>query len=291
MALDDYRYDGTGAFDLSAYPTSENLDEDLKKDYKKRLAKNVERIAELQEKLYADGREGVVLVLQAMDAAGKDSTIEHVLSGVNPQGVPVASFKTPSKEELAHDYLWRIVKELPKRGELGVFNRSHYEDVLVVRAKNFRPTYKMPPRFYEGSDDEFFDARYRQIRDFEEYLYENGYRFLKIFLNVSREEQAVRFVSRIDEQRKNWKFSAGDVDERQYWDAYMEAFQKAIAATSTPHVPWYVIPADQKWHTRVLVSEALIQLLEDIDPQFPQVSEADLAVMAECRERLVSGQV
>ena len=290
MALDDYCYDGTTPFDLSAYPTSAKLDEDLKKDYKKRLQKNVERIAELQDKLFAAGREGVVFVFQALDAAGKDSTIEHVFSGVNPIGVPVASFKTPSKEELAHDYLWRVVKELPRRGEIGVFNRSHYEDVLVVRVKNMRPTYKMPARFNEGSDDDFFDARYRQIRDFERYLYENGYRVVKFFLNVSKAEQANRFISRIDEQHKNWKFSAGDVAERIYWDDYQDAFQEAIAATSTPEAPWYIIPADQKFYARWLVSEAVIKVLEEIDPQYPQASEEDLAAMAECREKLVAGK-
>ena len=288
MKLDDCRYDGSKTFDLSKYPTSAKMDKKLKAEYAEKTAANTALMAELQEKLYADGREGVVIMLQAMDAAGKDSTIKHVMSGVNPQGCSVYSFKTPSKEELAHDYLWRAIKNLPQRGNIAIFNRSYYEDVLVVRVKNLRQTYAMPDRFFEASDDAFFDARYRQIRDFEEYLYENGYRLLKVFLNVSLEEQKERFLARIDEPAKNWKFSPSDVDDRELWPQYMDAFERCIGNTSTEHAPWYVIPADQKWYARWLVSEAVVQVLQDCDPKFPTLSEADLATMAEYRERLVN---
>ncbi len=288
MKLEDCRYDGSGKFDLSKYPTSAKMSKKLKTEYAEKTAANTALMAELQEKLYADGREGVVIMLQAMDAAGKDSTIKHVMSGVNPQGCTVYSFKTPSKEELAHDYLWRAVKNLPQRGSIAIFNRSYYEDVLVVRVHQMQHNYAMPDRFFEGSDDAFFDARYRQIRDFEEYLYENGYRLLKVFLNIGLEEQKERFLARIDEPAKNWKFSPGDLDERALWPQYMDAFEHCIGNTSTEHAPWYVIPADQKWYARWLVSEAVVKVLQDCDPQFPTLSEAELAKMAECRERLVN---
>ena len=288
MKLSDCRYDGQSKFKLSDYPTSAKMDKKLKTEYAELTAKNTQLMSELQEKLYADGREGVVIMLQAMDAAGKDSTIKHVMSGVNPQGVSVYSFKTPSKEELAHDYLWRAVKNLPERGKIAIFNRSYYEDVLVVRVKDLRKTYAMPKRCLEMPEDEFFDMRYRQIRDFEEFVYENGYRLLKIFLNVSLEEQKERFIARIDDPAKNWKFSAGDLDDRALWPQYMDAFEHAIGKTSSPHAPWYVIPADQKWYARWLVSEAVVSVLKDCDPQFPTVSEEALAEMAACREKLVN---
>ena len=288
MKLDDCRYDGSKKFDLSKYPTSAKMSKKLKPEYAELTAANTARMAELQEKLYADGREGVVIMLQAMDAAGKDSTIKHVMSGVNPQGVSVYSFKTPSKEELAHDYLWRAVKNLPERGKIAIFNRSYYEDVLVVRVKDLRKTYAMPKRCLEMPEDEFFDMRYRQIRDFEEFVYENGYRLLKIFLNVSLEEQKERFIARIDDPAKNWKFSASDLDDRALWPQYMDAFEHAIGKTSSPHAPWYLIPADQKWYARWLVSEAVVSVLKDCDPQFPTVSEEALAEMAACREKLAN---
>ena len=288
MKLSDCRYDGQSKFKLSDYPTSAKMDKKLKTEYAELTAKNTQLMSELQEKLYADGREGIVIMLQAMDAAGKDSTIKHVMSGVNPQGVSVYSFKTPSKEELAHDYLWRAVKNLPERGKIAIFNRSYYEDVLVVRVKDLRKTYAMPKRCLEMPEDEFFDMRYRQIRDFEEFVYENGYRLLKIFLNVSLEEQKERFIARIDDPAKNWKFSASDLDDRALWPQYMDAFEHAIGKTSSPHAPWYLIPADQKWYARWLVSEAVVSVLKDCDPQFPTVSEEALAEMAACREKLAN---
>lgn len=291
MKLADCRVDGSKRFLLAKYPTHAKMDKALKEEYAEKTVANTLRMAELQERLYADGREGVVIMLQAMDAAGKDSTIKHVMSGVNPQGVSVYSFKVPSSKELSHDFLWRAVKNLPERGQIAIFNRSYYEDVLVTRVKNLRQTYRMPDRFFKGSDAAFYNKRYRQICDFEEYLYENGYRLLKIFLHVSKEEQTKRLLSRIDEPAKNWKFSLGDLQERALWPDYMDAFQKAIASTSTPHAPWYVIPADQKWFARWLVSEAVVSVLEDCDSKFPTLSEDELTRMAQARELLASGEV
>ena len=291
MKLGDCRFDGTGRFNLKKYPTSAKMDKKQKKKYQELTAKNTQIIAGLLEKLYAQRREGVVLMLQAMDAGGKDSAIKHVLSGINPLHCSVYSFKTPSKEELAHDYLWRAGRALPQRGTLGIFNRSYYEDVLVVRVKNMRQGYTMPDRFYQGSDKAFFDARYRQIRDFEQYLFENGYRVCKIFLNIGKDEQKQRFLSRIEEPEKNWKFNAADLDERALWPQYMDAYEKAIAGTSTKQAPWYVIPADQKWYARWLVSEAIVATLKACKPQFPRLSDEEVAAMNEARERLQNDEV
>ena len=246
----------------------------------------IERMVELQDKLYAQGTEGVVIMIQAMDAAGKDGTIKHVMSGLNPQGVGVYSFKQPSKEELAHDYLWRAACHLPKRGNIGVFNRTHYEDVLIVRVRGLWHNYAMPKRCLDMSEEEFFNKRYRQIVNFEDLLYENGYRLVKIYLHISRKEQAKRFLARIEEPEKNWKFSAGDLDESDLWPQYMDAFEQAIGATSTKRNPWYVIPADQKFFARYLVSEAVLDALEAIDPAYPTLSEEKLAEMEACRPRL-----
>ena len=231
----------------------------------------------------------MVILLQAMDAAGKDSTIKHIMSGVNPQGVSVTSFKSPSSEELAHDYLWRAITHLPKRGYIGLFNRSYYEDVLVVRVHDMRKGYAMPKRTLDMPEDEFFDKRFRQIRDFEEYLWENGYRVLKIFLNVGLDEQKDRFLARIDDETKNWKFSHSDMKERALWPAYMKAFEDTIDKTSTKHAPWYVIPADQKWYARYLVSEAVVDVLKACDPQYPEMPEEEKALMASCKEELLGG--
>jgi len=242
----------------------------------------------LQDKLYAENREGVVIMLQAMDAAGKDSTIKHVMSGINPQGVDVHSFKQPSAEELSHDYLWRATRALPARGKMALFNRSYYEDVLVVRVHELQKTYLMPKRCIEGNADDFFDRRFRQIRDFEEYLYENGYRLVKIFLNVGLDEQRKRFLERIDDETKNWKFSAGDLKERDLWPQYMAAYEDAINGTSTKHSPWFIIPADQKWYARYLVSEAVVDALEACDPHYPELPDADRAQLAACRATLTS---
>lgn len=251
--------------------------------YEERTQQNLQQLALLQEKLYAEGKEGVVVVLQAMDAAGKDSAVKHVIGAVNPQGVDVVSFKQPTKEELAHDYLWRAVRALPQRGKMAIFNRSYYEDVLVVQVHHLEKTYRMADRCIE---DDFFEKRYRQITDFERYLYENSYRVVKIFLNVSSEKQKERFLERIDDPAKNWKFSAADLKERAFFDRYQEIYQDVIDATARPHTPWYIVPADQKWLARYCISEILVQALREIDPQFPQLSEEEKKNLAQCRSLL-----
>ena len=286
MELHDFRYDGTGSFDLSRYPTSARMDKQERPRIEEAMQANIERMAELQDRLYADGREGVIILFQAMDAAGKDSTIKRVMSGLNPQGVTVCSFKQPTHEELAHDYLWRAITHLPRRGYIGLYNRSFYEDVLTVRVHQMQTGYKMPARCKDLDEETFFTQRYRQIRDFERYLWENGYRLLKVMLNVGLDEQRKRFLERIDNPAKNWKFSASDLAERKLWPQHMKAFEQAIGATATPEAPWYVIPADQKWHARYLVSQAVVEVLEACDPHYPTVSEEQRAKLQQCREKL-----
>lgn len=286
MKLEDCCYDGNTAFKIADHPTSAKIDKKERPHIEELMAANIERMKELQDKLYAQGTEGLVIMIQAMDAAGKDGTIKHVMSGLNPQGVDVYSFKQPSKEELAHDYLWRAACHLPKRGYIGLFNRSYYEDVLVVRVHGLWKGYAMPKRCLDMDEKDFFAQRYRQIVNFEDFLFENGYRLVKIFLNLGLDEQKKRFLDRIDEPAKNWKFSAGDLDERDLWPQYMEAFEDAIGATATKRSPWYVIPADQKFFARYLVSEAVLAALEACDPAYPQLSAEELAGLAACRARL-----
>jgi PPK2 family polyphosphate:nucleotide phosphotransferase len=205
------------------------------------------------------------------------------MSGLNPQGTQVTSFKAPSSEELDHDYLWRISKALPRRGEIGIFNRSHYEDVIVARVHDLVSGSQLPQ---ELVTPEIWEKRYRQIRDFERYLGENGIKVVKIFLHVSKEEQRERLLDRISQPDKNWKFNSGDIDERRYWDQYQEAYEHLLNHTSTPEAPWYVVPADRKWFARYLVSEIVLDALQGIDPQFPELSEQEKAMLAECRDIL-----
>lgn len=288
MKSEKYCFDGSKKLNLDKLSTNSKSDKVKKEDIIKKTAENQEKISALQERLYADGREGVILVLQAIDAAGKDSTVKHVMSGINPQGVQVTSFKQPNSEELSHDFLWRVNKHLPSRGMIGIFNRSYYEDVLVVQVHNINKSYHMADRVVGMDDDKFFKKRYAHIRNYEEYLYDNSYRIVKIFLNVSKEEQKERFLERIDTQEKNWKFDAGDLKERALWDEYHKVFEDVINSTSTKECPWYVLPADQKWYTRYLVSEILLKTLEDIDPQYPKMSEEATAELQACRETLLN---
>jgi PPK2 family polyphosphate:nucleotide phosphotransferase len=235
------------------------------------LRGGVERLAELQDRLYAQDRWALLLVFQAMDAAGKDGTIKHVMSGVNPQGCQVYSFKSPSSEELDHDYLWRTTKSLPERGRIGVFNRSYYEEVLVVRV---HPEYlagqKVPPSLL-GKD--VWEERFEDIKSFERYATRNGIAILKFFLHVSRKEQKKRFMERLDRSEKNWKFSSADAREREHWDEYMDAYEDAIRHTASAYAPWYVVPANKKWFTRLVVAAAVIDALEDLDLHYPKVDE------------------
>lgn len=286
MKADRYRFDGSHPCDLRALPCDGKQDDLDKEKILAKTARNLEEMAALQDALYADGREGLIFVLQALDAAGKDSTIKHVMGGLNPQGVRVTSFKQPNSEELSHDFLWRVHKALPPRGSIAIFNRSYYEDVLVVQVHDLQKTYKMPPRTLEGSKKEFFQKRYRQIRHYEQYLYENGYRIVKIFLHVSKEEQKKRFLQRIDNPAKNWKFSLSDVKERAHFAEYLDTFQEVIDATATPESPWYALPADQKWYTRYLVSEIVVDSLRQCCHQYPRLREDALAELKDCRTQL-----
>jgi PPK2 family polyphosphate:nucleotide phosphotransferase len=250
------------------------------------LQRGVELMAEYQERLAAQDTYGVLLCLQALDAAGKDGTIRHVMSGVNPQGVHVTSFKAPSAEELDHDYLWRCVKALPARGDIGIFNRSYYEEVLVARVHPEILERQRLPKQARGKD--VWKRRYREINDFERYLVDNGFVVVKIFLNLSKEEQRERFLARIDEQDKNWKFSAADARERQYWDQYQEAYSEMLSHTSTEVAPWYVVPADRKWFARICVSAIMARTLMTIDPQFPVVDDEARAELAAARAALLA---
>src|SRR5438105_2884635 len=233
------------------------------------LQKGVAQLSELQGKLYAQDRWALLLIFQARDAAGKDSVIKHVMSGVNPQGCQVYSFKTPSTEELNHDYLWRNVKCLPERGRIGIFNRSYYEEVLVVRVHpELLANEKMPPALVTKS---IWDDRFQDICSWERYLTHNGFVIRKFFLNVSKKEQKKRFLARLQQPEKNWKFSAADLHERERWDDYMNAYEDLIANTATPHSPWFVIPADNKWFTRLAVAAAIVDTLEDLDLSYPKL--------------------
>jgi PPK2 family polyphosphate:nucleotide phosphotransferase len=248
------------------------------------LREGVELLTEYQARLAAQDTHGVLVVLQALDAAGKDGTIRHVMSGVNPQGVDVHSFKVPSAEELNHDFLWRYQQRLPGRGEIGIFNRSHYEEVLVVRVhpENL-DRQKMPP---EAKRKGVWERRYREINDWEHYLVDNGLRIVKLFLNLSKEEQRIRFLRRCDLPDHNWKFSANDVRERAYWDDYQEAFSEMLSHTSTPWAPWHVIPADRKWFARIAAASVLVEALMEIGPQFPTVDADARRQLAEAKAEL-----
>ena len=290
MKADRYRYDDHERPDLRDLPTHAGVDKDCREEIERRTAENIETMKQLQEALYADGREGIVLVLQALDAAGKDSIIKHVMSGLNPQGVMVHSFKQPGAEERSHDYLWRVVKQLPPRGSIAIFNRSHYEDVLAVQILELWKEAQLPDRVLQDSRSEFFRKRYRQIRQFEEYLYENGYRVVKVFLNVSKEEQGKRFLERIEKPEKNWKFASPDLETRARFDDYIDLYEEVIRETASDHSPWYVLPADQKWYTRYLLSEIMVDVLQSCDSRFPELSEEERAHLEEAREQLLREQ-
>ncbi len=257
-----------------------------KKEGEELLTSEKEKLYELQEKLYADGSQSLLVVLQAMDAAGKDSLIEHVFGGVNPQGCNVTSFKTPSTKEYSHDFLWRHYLALPQKGMIGIFNRSHYESVLVCKV---HPEYNLKEKTWKSVndfDDKFWKSRYESIRNFEKHLSENGTAVIKIFLNVSKEEQKKRLLDRIDEQEKNWKFSLGDLPERALFDRYMEAYETAINETSKDYAPWYVLPADDKWFARVAAIQIIIDTLEKMDLKYPQLSEKEKLELQDAKKQL-----
>jgi PPK2 family polyphosphate:nucleotide phosphotransferase len=255
-----------------------------KQDSDELLQLGVELLSEYQERLAAQDTYGVLVILQALDAAGKDGTIRHVMSGVNPQGVVVHGFKVPSVEELDHDFLWRYAQRLPARGQIGIFNRSHYEEVLVVRVHPELLQRQKLPDAARGKG--VWKRRYREINDWERYLTDNGFRIVKLFLNVSKEEQRKRFLARIDEPQKNWKFSANDARERRFWDDYQQAISEMLSHTSTECAPWHVIPADRKWFMRVAVAATIVKTLMDIDPQYPTLDDAARAELLTAKAEL-----
>ena len=255
-----------------------------KKEGKDLLARGIDMLAEYQSRLYAQDTDGVLIVLQALDAAGKDGTIRHVMSGVNPQGVSVHSFKVPSSEELDHDYFWRYAQRLPGRGEIGIFNRSYYEEVLVVRVHpEVLERQKLP---HDSRGPGLWKRRFREINDWERTLTDNGIKIVKLFLNLSKEEQRTRFLRRIDLPDHNWKFSSADVREREHWDEYQKAFSEMLTHTSTEWAPWYVIPADRKWFARIAAGAVIANTLIDIDPRYPVIDDAARANLEEIKKAL-----
>ena len=273
-------------FRLKSIDPADTLD--LKSEDKPRakeaLALGIQALTDLQDMLYAQDQWAVLLIFQAMDAAGKDSAIKHVMSGVNPQGCQVYSFKVPSSEELDHDYMWRCLKRLPERGRIGIFNRSYYEETLAVRVHpEFLEKQKLPPKLVT---DEIWDLRFKDICNIEHYLAHNGVVIRKFFLHVSKKEQKKRFLARLDDPQKNWKFAAGDVEERRYWSQYMDAYQAALAATSRPWAPWYAIPADDKDYMRATVAGITVAALESLDLRYPRPDAADVKRFAEMRKQL-----
>jgi PPK2 family polyphosphate:nucleotide phosphotransferase len=256
---------------LKDWPTEVKPFYKSKEDYQALLAGQVDELSELQTRLYADDRHAMLVIFQSMDAAGKDGAIKHVMSGVNPQGCQVFSFKHPSAEDLDHDFLWRTTRCLPERGRIGIFNRSYYEEVLIVRV---HPEILAAQRLPEKTtgDADFWRHRYRSIRDLEKHLHRNGTRIVKIYLHLSKDEQQRRFLARIDDADKNWKFSVGDVKERERWKDYMDAYERCLSATSTGRAPWYIVPADDKANARLIIAEILVEALKDLDLKYPPTS-------------------
>lgn len=268
-----YRVEEGRKVDLKEWPTKVKPYYDSKKTYKEQLGIYKEKMTEEQNMFYAQDRYSLLLIFQAMDAAGKDGAIKHVMSGVNPQGCQVYSFKQPSAEELDHDFLWRTTCRLPERGRIGIFNRSYYEEVLVAKVHpELLANQRLPKEIENGKN--FWEKRYESIADFEKHLIRNGTRVIKFFLHVSAEEQARRFLDRIEEPEKNWKMSLGDIEERKFWNDYMKAYEDCLEATSKKHAPWYVIPADDKKNARLIISQVILEAFDDMELQYPEVSDA-----------------
>ena len=286
MKAKKYRFDGSGKCDLRSLPTDSKKDKVKKEEIVKKFSENLKTLSELQNCFYADSKEGLIVVLQALDAAGKDSLIRHVATGMNPQGVTVSCFKRPNSEELAHDYLWRVNKVLPKRGEIAIFNRSYYEDVITAGVLHLKDSYDMAPRITGMAEKKFIEQRIRQVRHYEEYLYENSYRIVKVFLHISKEEQKKRFLERIDRKDKNWKFEPADLETRELFDDYMDMFENVISKTATKESPWYALPADDKWYTRYLFSEILIDEIKKTKPEYPSLPEETREQLSEYKKQL-----
>lgn len=285
MKIKDFLVEEGKKLNLKKHKTDYTGEYKSKADAVADLQKNIERLSKLQDVLYAQNHHALLIIFQAMDAAGKDGAIKHVMSGLNPQGCQVFSFKAPSAEELDHDFLWRTSKSLPERGRIGIFNRSYYEEVLVVRVHPSILENQPLPRKVKN-DKNIWEKRFEDISNFEKYLTRNGIHVIKFFLNVSKGEQKKRFLERVNTPEKNWKFSSSDIKERGFWDDYQKAYEEALSATSTKESPWYVIPADNKWFTRVTVSEIICQTLEELDLHYPQVSKEQLKSLEEAKRLL-----
>jgi PPK2 family polyphosphate:nucleotide phosphotransferase len=285
---DPYRVTDGSKFRLKRVDPSDTLQlgSDDKPKAKAALARGIEVLAKLQDKLYAQDRWSMLIVFQAMDAAGKDGAIKHVMSGINPQGCEVSSFKSPSAEELDHDFLWRCAKRLPERGRIGIFNRSYYEETLVVRVhQEFLAGQKLPQKL---RTKDLWQQRFEDIANFEHYLTRNGTVVLKFFLHVSKKEQQRRFLERIENPAKNWKFSINDVHEREHWDEYMVAYEETIRNTATKYAPWYVVPADNKWFTRLVVAAAIVEALNALDLEYPSLNKEELKELEAAKEALLA---
>jgi len=283
----DFRVDAGDKIDLDKWPTKVDPDYKSKGQYKKLLKEHVAQLSAQQQLHYASNRHAVLLIFQAMDAAGKDGAIKHVMSGVNPQGCQVFSFKHPSAAELEHDFLWRTSRDLPERGRIGIFNRSYYEEVLIIRVHPellAGESLVDPP----GDDREFWRQRYRSITNLERHLHANGTRIVKFFLHLSKEEQRKRFLARIDEPEKNWKFSLADIAERKFWDDYRKAYEECLGATSTSEAPWYVVPADDKENARLIVSQIVLDMFEGLDMSYPKTTAKRREELQSIREQLVA---
>jgi PPK2 family polyphosphate:nucleotide phosphotransferase len=285
ISIKQFRVREDSKVDLKEWPTRVKPLYTSKDHYQALLAKQVDDLAEQQSRLYADDRYSLLVIFQAMDAAGKDGAIKHVMSGVNPQGCQVYSFKHPSAEDLDHDFLWRTSRCLPERGRIGIFNRSYYEDVLIVRVHpEILAAQRLPD--HDRKDRDIWERRYKSINDLEKHLYRNGTRTLKFYLHLSKEEQRQRFLARIDDTDKNWKFSAGDLKERALWDDYTDAYEKCLSATSTKRAPWYVVPADDKENARLIIAAAIVDALEDLKLKYPGTTAAHRKELRALRQQL-----
>lgn len=283
MDLNKYKYSKNNSFDYKKFnPSIEDLNLD-KESILKNGAANIEEMRLLQDAFYAEGKEALLIILQAMDAGGKDGAIKHVMTGLNPQGVEVTNFKKPTAEELSHDYLWRCAKNLPARGKIGIFNRSYYEDVLIGKVHKLYELQNVPDHC---KNQDTIKNRYEQIYNFEKYLWQNGTRIIKFFFCISKDEQKRRFMKRITKKKKNWKLSEADIKERQYWPDYMLAYQDAINNTASSFAPWYVIPADEKWFSRYFVSEIVAKTLQQINPKYPKLNSNEAELVLKCKALL-----
>jgi len=283
--LSQFRYDGDKKLVLSDLKANFTDDFKSKDDALPRFNENIATMIEEQSKLFASANYSLLLIFQAMDAAGKDGAISHVMSGLNPQGTQVHSFKQPESEEQLHDYLWRVSNHLPEKGKIGIFNRSYYEEVLVVRVHNLIDNEKIPPEYTEN----IWKRRFKQINNYEEYLCENGVISIKFFLHISKEEQKERLLSRINDKSKNWKFSQADIKERQYWKKYQESYEEAINNTATKAAPWYVVPSDKKWFSRLVISEVIVETLKSLKLEYPVLDKEQLALLEKYKRLLEDG--